>query len=134
MNTKPHNRYALVSENRSYRRNGTPDSHHRPAVPGVDWFHLFSRFSAVWRRLGRSARILPEDVMLSSFAGSSVIRGKGAGPLRQRSKKECQQDSFRFRARSPDTFAEKLLLAMGEKFGGQADKQVAGNGRFILTP
>jgi hypothetical protein len=35
-----------------------------------------------------------EDVMLSNLRDSSVIQGKGASQYKQRSKKECRQESF----------------------------------------
>jgi 6-phosphogluconate dehydrogenase len=104
--------------------------------------------SELWRRgsvvgswlLDLAATALSEDVMLSSFAGFVGDSGEGRWTIQTALEEGVPAGVIstavytRFRSRQPHTFAEKLLSAMREKFGGHAEEPVPGKGRFMVTP
>ena len=96
----------------------------------------FADIAEVWRRgsvicswlLDLTAMALAEDPKLARFSGPSRIPAKAAGPSWRRSNEAVPADVLsaalyaRFRSREhEDSFADKLLSAMRNKFGGHVE-------------
>ncbi len=94
----------------------------------------------VWRRgsvvaswlLDLSAIALAEDPALSQYTGSVADSGEGRWTVQAAVEEAVPADVLtaalytRFRSRQQHTFAEKVLSAMRQKFGGHVEKKAEG--------
>ena len=110
-------------------------------LPEAHRFDLdLAEIAEVWRRgsvvgswlLDLTAMALIEDASLSAFTGSVQDSGEGRWTVQAAIEEAVPADVLtsalytRFRSRQEHTFAEKILSAMRNKFGGHVERASGG--------